>query len=77
MESVTAAVSLSMIPTSFPKFSLVRAAMALLLFREVLLVLIKVRPRVWVLLLEEQVAWKIESLQFEKVSHPVSIFDQH
>jgi hypothetical protein len=74
MEFVTAVVSSSMTPTSFPRFSLVRAVMALLLFKEVLLVPIKARLRVWVLLLEELAAWKTESRQFEKVSQLPFIF---
>jgi len=46
MEFVTAVVSSSMTPTSFLRFSLVRVVMALLLFKEVLLVPIKVQRRV-------------------------------
>ena len=48
--------------------------MALLLFKEVLLVPIKARRRVWVLLLGELAAWKTESRQFEKVSQLPFIF---
>jgi hypothetical protein len=69
MEFVTAVVSSWTTPTSFLKFSLVRVVMALLLFKEVLLVPIKAQPKVWVLLLEELAAWKTESRRFEKVSH--------
>jgi hypothetical protein len=75
MEFVTAVVSSSTTPTLFLRFSLVRVVMALLLFKVVLLVPIKVRPRVWVLLLEELVVWKTESRQFEKVSYLHSFFD--
>jgi hypothetical protein len=70
MEFVTAVDSSSTTLTSFLKFSLVRVVMALLLFKVVLLVPIKVQPRVWVLLLDGLAVWKIESLQFEKVSQP-------
>jgi hypothetical protein len=74
MGFVIAVVSSSMTPISFLRFSLVRVVMALLLFKEVLLVPIKGQPRAWGLLLEELAAWKTESLQFEKVSELPFIF---
>jgi hypothetical protein len=73
-ESVIIAVPLSMTRTSFLKSNSVRVQMALLLFKVVLLVPIKVQLRAWVLRSGELGVWKIESLLSERVSEVNPLF---